>query len=62
MEENESRKAFEDWFEADAMPFEHSNWFAKDEDGNYKITNVDNSWEVWKAAVDWFKKNIIFKE
>lgn len=57
MIEDNSRRAFEEWFEADAMPLEHSNWFAKNEDGDYKISHVDSSWEAWKAGVDWALKN-----
>ena len=45
------RKSFEDWFEADSMPLEHSNWFRRNEDGDYALDFVDYAWEVWKAAI-----------
>jgi hypothetical protein len=45
----ECRKAFEEWFEADAMPLE-SDWFRKDADGDYAQTHVDQSWSAWQAA------------
>ncbi len=44
------RKAFEAWFEADAMPLEHSNWFRRDAGGLYEIASVEHSWCGWKAA------------
>jgi hypothetical protein len=47
--EDEERKAFEEWFEADAMPLEHSNWFRRDEDGEYEIYSVAHAWDGWKA-------------
>lgn len=54
---SDSRKAFEDWFEADSFPLEHSNWFKLDEDGDYELSYVDESWHSWKAAVEWMEKN-----
>jgi len=45
-----SRIAFEEWFENDAFPLEHSNWFLRDEDGDYKLSSVLNAWEAWEAS------------
>jgi hypothetical protein len=45
-----SRLAFENWFEADSMPFEQSNWFARYDDGGYEMDSVDRSWDAWQAA------------
>lgn len=50
-----SRKAFEDWYEADAMPFE-TGWFIRDEDGDYLLPAVDNAWDGWQAAIAWKNK------
>lgn len=44
------RKQFEDWFEAEAMPAE-ANWFARDEDGFYKLAHVQRVWEAWEKLL-----------
>lgn len=56
MNKKELRKDFEEWFEADAMPLEHSNWFGKDEDGDYLIDYINNYWQGWKAAYNKYNK------
>jgi hypothetical protein len=43
------RRAFQEWYEADAMPLEHSNWFRVDVDGDYEIDTVRWAWIGWKA-------------
>lgn len=43
-------RAFEEWYEAEAMPLEHSNWFEVNELGLYKISCVQNAYEGWQAA------------
>ena len=43
------REEFEAWFEADSMPLE-SNWFKKDDDGDYCLTSTDFAWSAWKAS------------
>lgn len=48
--ESKMREAFEEWFEADLMPLEHSNWFKRDPDGDYTLTVVSREWSVWQAA------------
>jgi hypothetical protein len=45
----DERASFERWYEADAMPLEHSNWFEKDGDGDYEIDHVMTSWRAWIA-------------
>jgi hypothetical protein len=47
--EDASRKEFEAWYEANAMPLE-SNWFDREKDGGYKLNFVENTWEGWQAA------------
>jgi len=32
-----TREAFEDWYEVDCYPCEHSNWFRRDSDGDYEF-------------------------
>lgn len=54
-----SRLAFENWFEADSMPFEHSNWFGLDEDEDYQIDAVDRSWDAWEAATKWVQNLVL---
>ena len=46
-----NREAFEDWYEVDSYPCEHSNWFRKDADGDYEIADVATSWNAWQAAI-----------
>ncbi len=46
---DKERKAFEQWFEADAYPLEHSNWFRVDGDGDYEIDSVAQAWRGWCA-------------
>lgn len=43
------RRGFEEWFELHSL-HEHSNWFRRDEDGDYAISFVDAQWESWQAA------------
>jgi|TARA_R110000796_G_scaffold48911_1_gene117065 hypothetical protein len=45
-----SRKAFQQWYEDDSLPLEHSNWFRRDEDMDYIINHVDAAWRGWHAA------------
>jgi hypothetical protein len=45
----QERKNFEDWFEADAMPSEHSNWFKVDTYGDYEFDFVNEAWKGWFA-------------
>lgn len=54
MSEEQERKAFEAWFDADATAYgcEHSNWFRKDEDGDYEIDHVGWAWNGWKACAE----------
>jgi hypothetical protein len=47
--EDASRKQFEAWYEANAMPLE-SNWFYREKDGGYKLNFVENTWEGWQAS------------
>lgn len=49
MSESTERAAFEAWYEADAL-MEHSNWFRRDEDGDYLLDTVQSDWRVWQAA------------
>lgn len=58
----ESRRAFERWFEDNAMPFEHSNWFRRRRDGSYKLTSVDNAWDAWMAAKGWSESRHIARD
>jgi len=53
MTTEQDRKAFEEWFEADAYPLEHSNWFRRDPDhpDEYFSSPVQNAWEAWEAAI-----------
>jgi hypothetical protein len=48
-----SRAAFQEWFEMESYPFEHSNWFKRDEFGDYEIPSIDESWDGWQAGVAW---------
>ena len=48
----ESRKAFQQWFEADAFPAE-SDWFKLDEDGEYDHAHTWIAWKAWQAAKHW---------
>ena len=58
------REAFENWFEADAMPLE-SNWFARDKafPEEYAYGPAQRAWESWQAfraetvkeIADWLK-------
>jgi len=50
------RTAFQDWYETDAMPLEHSNWFAVDGDGSYEIDDVATAWRAWLARAELEKK------
>jgi len=45
-------KSFERWFEADAMPLEHSNWFERDKDEPklYEIPSVQKAWAGFEAG------------
>jgi hypothetical protein len=52
MTKEDSRKAFEKWYAADAMPLEHSNWFKLDADGEYEDDHVQTNWRAWQAAGD----------
>lgn len=45
----DERRKFERWYEADAYPLEHSNWFAVDGDGDYRIDHVAWAWKGWEA-------------
>jgi len=46
------REAFEQWFEADAMPAE-SDWFARDalDNDEYDHVQVQFAWKGWQAAI-----------
>lgn len=46
-DEEKERKEFEKWYEADAMPLEHPNWFRKDSDGDYEFDFVNHAWHGW---------------
>ena len=48
-----TRKAFEDWCEAEHMPFEVSTRFDVDEDGDYKLYRTAVEWGAWQAALKW---------
>jgi hypothetical protein len=50
MNSDQVRDAFEAWFEADALPLEHSNWFRLDTDGDYQLDYVGWCWKGWQAA------------
>ena len=45
-----TREAFEDWYEVDCYPREHSNWFRLDSDGDYEFDEVQYAWRTWQAA------------
>ena len=47
-----TREAFEDWYEVDCYPCEHSNWFRLDSDGDYEFDEVQYAWRTWQAATD----------
>lgn len=52
----ESRKAFQEWYEADAMPLE-ANWFAMDDaDEFYKSDHVETAWQGWRACWEFLSK------
>ena len=53
----DDRAAFEEWFEANIMPLEHSNWFERDADGFYRIDGVDSAWDGWQAALTWVRRD-----
>jgi hypothetical protein len=44
------RSDFEEWYECDALPLEHSNWFRRNEEGEYDMLDVYSSWHAWKAC------------
>jgi hypothetical protein len=46
----DERKAFEKWFEEDAMPSE-SGWFERDNDGSYVLGYVDAAWNGWNGKI-----------
>ena len=41
-----TREAFEDWYEVDCYPCEHSNWFRLDSDGDYEFDEVQYAWRT----------------
>jgi hypothetical protein len=45
-----TREAFEDWYEVDCYPCEHSNWFRRDSDGDYEFDEVQYAWRTWQAV------------
>ena len=45
-----TREAFEDWYEVDCYPCEHSNWFRLDSDGDYEFDEVQYAWRTWQAV------------
>ena len=45
-----TREAFEEWYEVDCYPCEHSNWFRLDSDGDYEFDEVQYAWRTWQAA------------
>ena len=47
-----TREAFEEWYEVDCYPCEHSNWFRLDSDGDYEFDEVQSAWRTWQAATD----------
>lgn len=47
-----TREAFEDWYEVDCYPCEHSNWFRLDSDGDYEFDEVQYAWRTWQAATN----------
>jgi hypothetical protein len=47
-----TREAFEEWYEVDCYPCEHSNWFRLDSDGDYEFDEVQYAWRTWQAATD----------
>ena len=51
--EDELRKEFEDWFEADAMPLE-ANWFKRDEQfpDIYAGDYIEHAWGGFKAGYE----------
>lgn len=52
MDTEAERKKFERWYEDDAMPLEHSNWFKRDADGDYEIGDVHAHWRGWLARAE----------
>jgi len=47
-----TREAFEEWYEVDCYPCEHSNWFRLDSDGDYEFDEVQYAWRTWQAATE----------
>ncbi len=47
-----SRQAFEEWYEVDCYPCEHSNWFRLDSDGDYEFDEVQYAWRTWQAVTN----------
>ena len=47
-----TREAFEDWYEVDCYPCEHSNWFRLDSDGDYEFDEVQYAWRTWQAVTN----------
>ena len=45
-----TRESFEEWYEVDCYPCEHSNWFRLDSDGDYEFEEVQSAWRTWQAA------------
>ena len=45
-----TREAFEEWYEVDCYPCEHSNWFRLDSDGDYEFDEVQYAWRTWQAV------------
>lgn len=45
-----TRESFEEWYEVDCYPCEHSNWFRLDSDGDYELDEVQSAWRTWQAA------------
>ena len=46
---SESRKRFEDWYEAYAMPLE-ADWFRRDPEYPDEYKDVQGEWEAWQAG------------
>ena len=50
LDEAGHRARFEEWAEAEMMPLEHSNWFKRNEHGEYVIDGFNREWAAWLAC------------
>lgn len=56
VDHDKERAAFEEWYEADAMPCEHSNWFKRDPmfPEMYDMSQVEQAWSAWIARANYW--------